>query len=35
MKFYRNEQIEQIAERRLQEFERKLERPLSLPIGPK
>jgi hypothetical protein len=32
MKFYRNEQIEQIAERRLQEFERKLERPLSLPI---
>jgi hypothetical protein len=32
MKFYRNEQIEQIAERRLHEFERKLERPLSLPI---
>ncbi len=32
MKFYRNEQIEQIAERRLQEFGRKLERPLSLPI---
>ena len=32
MKFYRNEQIEQIAERRLYEFERKLERPLSLPI---
>jgi hypothetical protein len=32
MKFYRNEQIEQIAERRLQEFERKLERPLCLPI---
>jgi hypothetical protein len=32
MKFYRNEQIEQIAERRLLEFEQKLERPLSLPI---
>jgi hypothetical protein len=32
MKFYRNEQIEQIAERRLHEFERKLERPLSPPI---
>jgi len=32
MKFYRNEQIEQIDERRLHEFERKLERPLSLPI---
>jgi hypothetical protein len=32
MKFYRNEQIEQIADRRLHEFERKLERPLSLPI---
>jgi hypothetical protein len=32
MKFYRNEQIEQIAERRLHEFELKLERPLSLPI---
>lgn len=32
MKFYRNEQIEQIAERRLHEFERKLERPLFLPI---
>lgn len=32
MKFYRNEQIEQIAERRLYEFERRLERPLSLPI---
>jgi hypothetical protein len=32
MKFYRNEQIEQIAVNRLLEFERKLERPLSLPI---
>src|SRR6478672_8344753 len=32
MKFYRNEQIEQIAEQRLMDFERKLERPLSLPI---
>jgi hypothetical protein len=32
MKFYRNEQIEQIAEQRLLEFERKLERPLSLPV---
>lgn len=32
MKFYRNEQIEQIAEQRLHEFERKLERPLSFPI---
>jgi hypothetical protein len=32
MKFYRNEQIEQIAEERLLEFERKLERPLSLPV---
>jgi hypothetical protein len=33
MKFYRNERIEQIAEQRLQEFERKLERPLSFPIN--
>jgi Zn-dependent peptidase ImmA (M78 family) len=32
MKFYRNEQIEQIAEQRLHEFEQKLERPLSFPI---
>lgn len=32
MKFYRNEQIEQIAEQRIGEYERKLERPLSLPI---
>src|ERR1039458_6104994 len=32
MKFYRNEQIEQIAEQRLHEFERKLERPLSFPL---
>jgi hypothetical protein len=32
MKFYRNEQIEQLAEQRLLEFERKLERPLSFPI---
>jgi hypothetical protein len=32
MKFYRNEQIEQIAEQRLLDFERKLERPLSLPV---
>jgi hypothetical protein len=32
MKFYRNEQIEQIAERRLLEFERRLARPLSLPV---
>ncbi len=32
MKFYRNEQIEQIAEQRLVEFERKLERPLGLPV---
>ena len=32
MKFYRNERIEEIAEQRLQEFERKLERPLSFPI---
>jgi hypothetical protein len=32
MKFYRNEQIEQLAERRLLEFEQKLERPLSFPI---
>jgi hypothetical protein len=32
MKFYRNERIEEIAEQRLHEFERKLERPLSFPI---
>ena len=32
MKFYRNEQIEQIAEQRLHEFAQKLERPLSFPI---
>lgn len=32
MKFYRNEKIEQIAEQRLREFERKLLRPLTLPI---
>jgi hypothetical protein len=32
MKFYRNEQIEQIAEQRLIEFQQKLERPLSFPI---
>ena len=32
MNYDRNEKIEQIAERRLYEFERKLERPLSLPI---
>lgn len=32
MKFYRNERIEQIAERHLHEFELKLGRPLSLPI---
>ena len=32
MKFYRNEKIEQIAEQRLLDFERKLERPLTLPI---
>ena len=32
MKFYRNERIEEIAEQRLHEFERKLERPLSPPI---
>jgi hypothetical protein len=32
MKFYRNERIEEIAEQRLQEFEGKLGRPLSLPI---
>jgi len=32
MKFYRNERIEEIAEERLNEFEGKLERPLSLPI---
>jgi len=33
MKFYRNERIEEIAEQRLHEFERKLERPLSFPIN--
>ncbi len=33
MKFYRNEQIEQIAEQRLLEFERKLARPLSIPVN--
>jgi Zn-dependent peptidase ImmA (M78 family) len=32
MKFYRNEQIEQIAEQRLLDFERKLARPLSIPV---
>ena len=32
MKFYRNEQIEQIAEQRLVDFERKLGRPAGLPI---
>jgi hypothetical protein len=32
MKFYRNEQIEQIAEERLHEFEQKLEHPLSFPV---
>jgi hypothetical protein len=32
MKFYRNERIEQIAEGRLGEFERKLGRPISLPV---
>jgi hypothetical protein len=32
MKFYRNEQIEQIAEHRLIEFQQKLGRPLSFPI---
>ena len=32
MKFYRNEQIEQIAEQRLLEFERKMVRPLALPV---
>jgi hypothetical protein len=32
VKVYRNEQIEQITERRLHEFERKLERPLSFPL---
>jgi hypothetical protein len=32
MKFYRNEQIEQIAEQRLSEFQQKLGRPLSFPI---
>ena len=32
MKFYRNEQIDQLAEQRLHEFEQKLERPLSFPL---
>jgi hypothetical protein len=32
MRFYRNEQIEQIAGQRLIEFERALGRPLSFPI---
>jgi Zn-dependent peptidase ImmA (M78 family) len=32
MKFYRNEQIDQLAEQRLDEFARMLERPLSFPI---
>lgn len=32
MKFYRNEQIEQIAEHRLLEFEKVIGRPLTLPI---
>ena len=32
MKFYRNERIEEIAEQRLHEFERKLKRPLSFPL---
>jgi hypothetical protein len=32
MKFYRNEQIERIAEQRVHEFERTMERPLSFPI---
>lgn len=32
MKFYRNVQIEQIAEQRLSEFQHKLGRPLSFPI---
>ncbi|HXI25233.1 MAG TPA: hypothetical protein VNG71_15320 [Pyrinomonadaceae bacterium] len=32
MKLNRNEQIEEIAEQRLLEFEHKLERPLSLPV---
>lgn len=32
MKFYRNEQIEALAERRLGEFEQKLGRPLSIPV---
>src|ERR1700679_3930748 len=30
--FYRNERIEEIAEQRLQEFEGKLGRPLSIPV---
>jgi hypothetical protein len=32
MKFYRNEQIEQIAEQRILDFERKLARPLVIPV---
>jgi hypothetical protein len=32
MNFYRNDQIEQIAERRLVEFQQKLGRPLSFPL---
>jgi hypothetical protein len=32
MKFYRNERIEEIAESRLLDFERKLAKPLSLPV---
>ncbi|HLJ91412.1 MAG TPA: hypothetical protein VKZ53_31725 [Candidatus Angelobacter sp.] len=32
MKFYRNEHIEEIADRRLREFEAKMERPVSPPI---
>lgn len=32
MKFYRNEQIEQIAEQRILDFERMMQRPLTLPV---
>jgi hypothetical protein len=32
MKFYRSERIEEIADRRLREFECKLQHPLSLPL---
>jgi len=32
MSFYRNERIEEIVERRLLEFERKMEKPLSIPL---